>query len=192
MSSSQQLDTTEKLKMLAGENYNPMDPLLLEERLNARRFVRKFNQEEDSNNQREILKQLFGKFTETSFIEPDFRCDYGYNISVGEYFFANFGCVMLDICAIKIGDNVMLGPNVQLYTAGHSVDPVERASGVEFGKPITIGDRCWIGGGAIILPGVTIGENTTIGAGSVVTRDIPANVVAVGNPARVIKHLSSQ
>lgn len=117
----------------------------------------------------------------------DFHCDYGYNIHVGENFYANFNCVMLDVCPIRIGDNCMLAPGVHIYTATHPINPVERNSGKEFGKAVTIGDNVWIGGGAIINPGVTIGDNAVIASGSVVTKDVPANVVYGGNPAKFIK-----
>lgn len=176
--------------MINGELYRPMDPELVQGRAQARRLIRQFNDEEDHEKRDAILRELVGSHGEGSFIEPTFRCDYGYNIFYGEKFYANFGCVMLDICPIRIGKNVMLAPNVQLYTATHPIDPLERISGVEYGKPITIGDNVWIGGGSIVNPGVTIGEGTTIGSGSVVTKDIPPYVVAVGNPCRVIRHLT--
>jgi len=182
---------TEKEKMIAGEPYYPSDPQLLEESKVARRLVRQFNDSDvDSVELRkQLLGQLLGNSGPKIYMEPPFRCDYGYNISVGDSFYANFGCVMLDVCPIEIGRNVMLGPNVQIYTATHPLDPEERNSGIESGKPIKIGNSVWIGGGTIINPGVTIGEGTTIGSGSVVTKDIPPYVVAVGNPCRVIKQL---
>ncbi|MDF2524594.1 MAG: maa, partial [Clostridiales bacterium] len=122
-------------------------------------------------------------------IEAPFNCDYGYNIEVGENFYANYGCTILDVNKVIIGDNVLLAPNVQIYTAAHPVDPSKRLTGKEFAKPIVIGNNVWIGGGAIICPGVKIGDNVTIGAGSVVTKDVPENVVAAGNPCRVIRRI---
>ena len=121
--------------------------------------------------------------------KPPFYCDYGYNIKIGDVFFANFGCVILDVNRVEIGDNVLIGPNVQIYTATHPVDPAERLSLLETSKPIRIGNNVWIGGGSILCPGIRIGNNSSIGAGSVVTKDIPDNVVAVGNPCRVIREI---
>lgn len=183
---------SEKEKMIAGELYYAYDSQLVAERKKARALTRQFNAttEEETEKRKSIIKQLFGSTGEKFEIEPPFRCDYGYNISIGENFYANFNCVMLDVCKIKIGKNVMFGPNVQVYTATHPTDTKTRISGLEFGKPITIGDNVWIGGGVIINPGVTIGDGTTIGSGSVVTKDIPANVVAVGNPCKVVKKLN--
>lgn len=183
--------SSEKERMLIGEYYNAMDKELSSERLAARQATHRYNatSPEQFAERATILKSLLGSLHKTAFIEPPFRCDYGYNISVGKAFYANFGCVMLDVCPITIGDCVKLGPNVQLYTAAHPTDPAERATFKEFGKPISIGNNVWIGGGAIILPGVTIGDGTTIGAGSVVTKSIPSKVVAAGNPCRIIKEL---
>lgn len=122
-------------------------------------------------------------------LNPPFRCDYGYNIFVGENFYANFDCVILDVCEVKIGRDCMLAPGVHIYTATHPLDPFERSSGVEYGKPVTIGDHVWIGGRAIINPGVTIGNHSVVASGAVVTKDVPEGVVVGGNPARVIKHI---
>ncbi|KAL9657707.1 hypothetical protein ABK040_005060 [Willaertia magna] len=181
---------SEKEKMIAGEMYNAIDPELVKERLDVRRLIKKFNDEEEPSKRSELLQQIVGKHGTKSYIEPPFRCDYGYNISLGESFYANFGCVVLDVCPIQIGKNVMFGPNVQVYAATHPVDPIERNfSGKEYGKPIIIEDYVWIGGGVIINPGVKIGEGSTIGSGSVVTKDIPPYVVAAGNPCKVIKQL---
>ena len=184
-------NSEEKQKMLAGELYNALDPLLIRERVNARRLTRQYNlsTETELNKRNIILKELLGKLSLGVYIEPDFRCDYGYNIFLGEGVFLNFGCVFLDVNTITIGDQTMVGPYVQFYTATHPLDAEKRCEGPELGKPITIGSKCWIGGGVIINPGVTIGDNTTIGAGSVVTKDIPANVFAAGNPCKVIKNL---
>ncbi len=182
---------TEKEKMIAGEFYKAMDAELSADRLKARDAIHAYNATEPKQfkERAALLKQLLGATHKTAFIEPPFRCDYGYNIRVGKAFYANFDCVMLDVCPIEIGDHVKLGPGVHLYTAAHPIDSAERKAFVEFGKPIRIADNAWIGGGTIVCPGVTIGENAVIGAGSVVTKDIPANVVAVGNPCRVVREL---
>ncbi|UHA74824.1 sugar O-acetyltransferase [Paenibacillus sp. 481] len=184
---------SEKEKMIAGEAYLAADPELIADRLSARKLTRLFNAtlETEVEQRSVLLKELFGSTGNNLYMEPDFRCDYGYNIHVGENFYANFNCVILDVCEVRIGKNAMLAPCVQIYTAYHPLDAATRISGVEYGAPITIGDNVWIGGGAIIMPGVTIGDNVVIGAGSVVTKDIPANVVVAGNPGRVIKQLSN-
>jgi len=180
---------SEKEKMLNGEFYDPMDTELVTDRMEARKLLYNFNSSKPSEGiqRKETLKQLFGKTGEKLFIEPPFQCDYGYNIQVGENFYANFDCVILDVNKVIMGDNVQLGPGVHIYTAVHPTDPEERISKTEYGEEIKIGNNVWIGGGAIICPGVKIGSNTTIGAGSVVTKDIPENVLAVGNPCKVIK-----
>lgn len=182
---------TEKEKMLAGHDYLAMDKELAAERLRARHSIHRYNATSPDQfaERANILKSLLGTYHKSAFIEPLFRCDYGYNIHLGKAFYANFGCVMLDVCPITIGAYVKFGPNVQLYTAGHPIDPDERASFKEFGKPITIGDKVWIGGGSIILPGVEIGAGTTVGAGSVVTKSIAPRVVAAGNPCRILRRL---
>lgn len=181
---------SEKEKMLAGEMYDASDAQLENDRKRARMLVYDYNtsrpdeEEKRTDLMRELIKAA-GWFK----IEPPFHCDYGYNIEVGAGFYANFNCVILDVNRVVIGQDVMFGPGVQIYTAGHPLDPQERAKSLEFGKPVTIGDNVWIGGGAIICPGVKIGSGTTIGAGSVVTKDIPENVLAAGNPCRVIRKL---
>ena len=181
---------SEKEKMIAGEPYLASDPELVRDRLRARALTREYNTSTELEGKRQvILAALFGQINQHIDIEPNFRCDYGYNIHVGDYFYCNFDCIILDCAEVRIGHHVLFAPNVQLYTAYHPIDPTERASGLEMAAPITIGDNVWIGGGTIINPGVAIGSNTTIGAGSVVTRDIPANVVAAGNPCRVIRSL---
>lgn len=181
---------TEKEKMLAGMPYNSLDKELSEDRLRAKKLCKKFNEmEPDKFEERKaILNELF-KTDQNCYIEPNFFCDYGYNIEIGKGFYANHNCVILDVNKVKIGNNVMFGPNVQVYTATHPLNAQERISGIEMGYAIEIGDNVWIGGGAIICPGVKIGANTTIAAGSVVTKDIPANVLAAGNPCRVIREL---
>ncbi|MBP2079142.1 sugar O-acetyltransferase [Oceanobacillus polygoni] len=182
---------TEKEKMISGEMYNPADPELVQDRTEARRKVRIYNQtlETEGEKRTNILKELLGSTGENIYIEPTIRFDYGYNTHVGDNFYANFDCTFLDICEVRFGDNCMLGPRVQIYTATHPLHPIERNSGIESGKPITIGNNVWIGGSAIINPGVTVGDNVVIGSGAVVTKDIPDNVVVGGNPARIIKQI---
>ncbi|HHW90537.1 MAG TPA: sugar O-acetyltransferase [Clostridiales bacterium] len=181
---------TEKQKMLSGELYYSADLELAKERQAAKKLLFEFNNAnpEDLERRVQILRQLL-KVKGKVHIESPFYCDYGYNITLGDNFYANHGCIILDVNKVIIGDNVMFAPYVQIYSATHPTDPQVRVSGLELGKPITIGDNVWIGGGAIICPGVTIGDNTTIGAGSVVVKDIPANVVAAGNPCKIIKKL---
>lgn len=183
---------TELEKMLAGELYWATDPELVALRKPARRLTREYNRssEEETQRRQAILKELFGATGERIEIEPPFYCDYGSNIYVGNNFYMNFDCLILDCAKVEIGDNVLFGPKVQIYTATHPVDAEERIKGPEFAKPVKIGNNVWIGGGAIICPGVTIGDNTTIAAGSVVTKDIPSNVVAGGNPCRVLRELN--
>ncbi len=182
---------TEKEKMIAGLNYNAGDPELVKDRAFAKTILSRYNRSlpRQAAKRRRLLERLFRKRDVAVWIEPPFYCDYGYNIETGEHFYANHNCVLLDVCPIKLGSHVLLGPAVQIYTAAHPLDPASRNSGEEFGKPVTVGDNVWIGGGSVILPGVTIGSNTTIGAGSVVTKDIPANCVAAGNPCRVIRNI---
>lgn len=182
---------TEKEKMLAGELYDPLDQELSADRVRTRLLIKQLNEsrEDEPAGRDEIIKQLIPHAGANFWLQPPFYCDYGYNMIVGERVFFNFNCVVLDVTYVKIGSRTMFGPNVQIYTATHPIDSRERSSGVEYAKPITIGDDCWIGGSAVICPGVTIGDRTIIGAGSVVTRDIPADVFAAGNPCRVIKQL---
>lgn len=180
---------TEKEKMIRGELYLAGDETLVADRKHARRLTERFNRSgiDDLEERKEILSALLGSTKESYYIEPNFKCDYGYNIHLGKRFYANFDCVFLDICPITFGDDCMLAPGVHIYTATHPIDPIERISGYEFGKPVTIGDRVWIGGGAIINPGVTIGDEAVIASGAVVTKDVPPRTVVGGNPARVIK-----
>ena len=178
----------EKQKMIAGEYYRPGDDMLRAERLRARHIVHRYNHTapDEKAERRALLSDLLGQ-SEGAYIEPSFRCDYGYNIYLGNNFYANFDCVMLDVCPIRIGDNCMLAPGVHIYTATHPLDATERNSGLEYGKSVTIGHNVWIGGRAVINPGVTIGDNAVIASGAVVTKDVPANAVVGGNPAKIIK-----
>jgi maltose O-acetyltransferase len=181
---------TEKEKMIAGEMYDPMDQELKRDREKAHELCYTYNQlaPSEKSKKKEILKELFNT-EKNCYIEPNFRCDYGYNISFGKNFYMNFDCVILDVNKVTFGDNVMIAPKVQIYTATHPLNPDRRNSGRELGYPIDIGDNVWIGGNSIIFPDVTIGDNVTTGAGSVVTKNIPDNVLALGNPCRVIKEL---
>jgi maltose O-acetyltransferase len=183
------MNLSEKAKMISGQLYDASDSELSKDRVKARDLIFDFNNARpgDSLTRTSILKQLLTFAGDTINIEPPFRCDYGYNISIGNNFYANFGCVILDVNKVIIGENVLFGPNVQIYSATHPTDPALRLTFKELGKPITIGNNVWIGGASIICPGIKIGDNTTIGAGSVVTKDIPNNVVAAGNPCRIIK-----
>ncbi|MDY7394135.1 sugar O-acetyltransferase [Aureibaculum sp. 2210JD6-5] len=184
---------SEKEKMLAGELYNPNDKELIAERHKARLLFRKINQiaNNDTKLTNNLFRELFGKAGKGLFIEPPFYCDYGYNIKVGNQVFMNYNCCILDVAEVNIGDRVMFGPNVQLYTATHPLDAKTRASWLEFAKPISIGNDVWIGGGAIVCPGVTIGNGAVIGAGAVVTKDVPDNVLVGGNPAKIIKEIEN-
>ncbi|MAS93988.1 MAG: maltose acetyltransferase [Verrucomicrobiales bacterium] len=179
---------TEKEKMLAGELYDASDPELLAARNRARDLCRDLFLVDtgDKEKERRILSDLLGCETDVAIIPP-FHCDYGTNIHLGEKVYFNANCVVLDVLPVTIGDRVLIGPAVQIYTALHPEDAKTRASGLENGKPVSIGDDVWIGGGAIICPGVTIGERSIVGAGSVVTRDVSPDVIVAGNPARVIR-----
>jgi maltose O-acetyltransferase len=182
---------TEKEKMLAGELYDPLDSELVQARDRARDLCRDLNatRAKDKEERRRILKELFGKGGASVWMEPPFFCDYGSNILLGERVFLNFNCVVLDVCQVKIGDFTLFGPAVQIYTAAHPMNAELRRK-QEFGKPIEIGSDVWVGGGAIICPGVKIGSKSVIGAGSVVTKDIPEGVVAAGSPCRVIREIT--
>jgi maltose O-acetyltransferase len=178
--------------MLAGMLYLAFDPELVAGRNNARRLTWRYNATtEDEMAEREaLLREMFGAVGESVYVEPPFLCDYGANIFAGDRLYINFGCVILDCAAIHFGNDVKLGPSVQIYAAYHPLDAAFRTSGPELAAPIHIGNRVWIGGGAILCPGVTIGDDSVIGAGSVVTRDIPPGVVAVGNPCRVLREIT--
>ena len=183
---------TEKEKMLAGEVYCAIDPQLLKELAEAREVIHDYNLLRPSENKKklELLKGLLGHIGDDKIIiNQPFRCDYGKQISIGKHFFANFNFTILDEAPVTIGDDCFVGPNVSIYTACHSTDPVERNTRQEWAKPVTIGNNVWIGGSVTILPGVSIGDNVSIGAGSVVVNDIPSNTIAVGNPCKVIKQL---
>lgn len=182
---------TEKEKMLAGELYNPHDKELFDDRLKARLLIKQLNdtREDQLIERSRILKELIPGAGADLWLQPPFYCDYGSNIELGEKVFLNFNCVVLDVCKVTIGSRTLFGPNVQVYTATHPMNHIERAAGLEYGKHISIGEDVWIGGSTVICPGVSIGHRSVIGAGSVVTKDIPADVVAAGNPCKVIRHL---
>jgi maltose O-acetyltransferase len=182
---------SERSKMLAGELYDPLDLDLVQGRERARDLCQALNatREAEQEARRRILTDLFGKGGETVWMQPPFYCDYGANIELGERVFFNFNCVVLDVCPVRIGDYTLFGPAVQIYTPMHPLNAKLRRQR-EFGKPVEIGSDVWVGGGALILPGVHIGSRTVIGAGSVVTRDIPKDVFAAGNPCRVIREIT--
>ena len=184
---------TEKEKMIAGEYYLPGDPVLVKDRRKAKILLHTLNVKEYrlTKKAKEILKELIPNSGSNFYIEPPFHCDYGYNITCGDNVYFNVNCVVLDSCPVSIGSNVFFAPNVQIYTATHPLDAELRKS-LENAEPITIGDDCWIGGNSVICPGVTIGKGCVIGAGSVVTKDIPDNSLAVGNPAKVIRKLNQE
>lgn len=184
---------TQKERMLAGKLYTSSDELREMNRRN-RRLTQRYNTTtvDEKAERKSLLKDLLGNAGEHVYLEPPFYCDYGDHISVGNNFYANFDCIMLDVAPITIGDDVMFGPRVGLYTAGHPIDAQVRISGLEFGSPITIGNNVWVGGSTVINPGVTIGDNVVIGSGSVVTKDIPNNVIAVGNPCKVLREITEE
>ena len=182
---------TEKDKMLAGELYDATDKELTAERTKARLLIKELNavSEDHSEEKARILKALIPNAGEGLWLQPPFYCDYGYNIFADDKVFFNFNCVVLDVMPVTIGSRTLFGPNVQIYTATHPIDYAVRASGLEYAKPISIGEDVWVGGNTVICPGVTIGSRSIIGAGSVVTKDIPADAVAAGNPCKVIRLL---
>lgn len=182
-------EKTEREKMLAGELYLASDLELKKMRAEARRLMEVVNtsRSDEITKQQSAIRELFGQVGETFYIEPPFYCDYGCHIYAGENLYINYDCTILDCAEVHIGDNVLIATKVQIYAAYHPTDPQARLTGKELAAPVHIGNNVWIGGGVIICPGVSIGDNTTIGAGSVVTKDIPSDVVAVGNPCRVIK-----
>jgi maltose O-acetyltransferase len=178
--------SVEKQKMLAGDLYRADDPTLQADRLAAAEWMARYNAAlaRSDADRLELLRECLGMAGDGAVIRPPFHCDYGYNIQIGAGVFLNFNCVILDVVAVTIGAGTQIGPAVQIYTADHPREAEARRTGAEFGRPIVIGANVWIGGGAIILPGVTIGDDAIIGAGSVVTRDVPAGAAARGNPAR--------
>lgn len=182
----------QKERMAAGLPYKAWLDGLPEARLAAKKKISAFNRldPEDQAGAVAILKELFGRTGRELWVEAPFHCDYGYNIEVGENFYANYNLTILDVGKVRIGDNVLIAPNVSILTAGHPVHPQARNSGYEYGLDITIGDNVWIGAGAILLPGVTVGNSTVIGAGSVVSHDLPGGVIAVGNPCRVLREIT--
>ena len=182
---------TEREKMLAGEPYDALDPELVAARIRARDLCQDLNatREGDEAGRRAILRRLFGAGGDTVWMQPPFWCDYGTNITLGERVFFNFNCVVLDVCSVRIGDYTLFGPGVQILTPLHPLDAAQRRR-EEYGRPVDIGSDVWVGAGALILPGVRIGSRSVIGAGSVVTRDVPEGVLAVGNPCRVIRAIA--
>jgi maltose O-acetyltransferase len=184
---------TEKEKMIASEMYNPMDAQLIEDRHKARSLFHTINtMTEDSKVERDkLFYELIKNSGKDLYIEPPFYCDYGYNIKLGKGVYMNFNCCILDVAKVNIGNNTMIGPNVQIYTATHPLEATVRNSGREFAKPISIGENVWVGGNAVICPGVTIGNNVVIGASAVVTKDFPNDVFIGGNPAKIIKDIDN-
>ena len=185
---------TEKEKMIAGKPYFASDKELQKARLEAQRKCYSYNQIDPKNykERKALIKNLFGHTESMFFVEQPFFCDYGYNIHIGNNFFSNYHLTILDCAPVHIGENVMFGPNVSLYTAGHPIHAEIRVTGVEYAFPITIGNNVWIGGNVVINPNVNIGNNTVIGSGSVVTKDIPSNVIAAGNPCKVIREITDE
>ena len=183
---------TERERMLSGQLYDAGDETLTAARGRAKRLTWRYHQLDptDWDSRTQILQELLGHLGEDSWIEPPFRCDYGTQISIGDHFFANYDCIFLDVAPITIGNRVMFGPRVCLYTAGHPLDAATRNTGLEFGKPIAIGDDVWLGGNVVVLPGVTIGAGTVVAAGSVVRRDLPPHVLAAGNPCQVLRPIT--
>ena len=182
----------QKERMLAGLPYKAWLDGLSEERMENKKRIYQYNllAPDAVEEQEQLIKKILGKTGRHVHIEAPFHCDYGYNIEVGENFFANYNLTVLDVGLVRIGNNAQIAPNVSIYTAGHPLDPESRNSGYEYGIAITIGDNVWIGGNAVIMPGVTIGDNVVIGAGSIVTKDLPSNVIAAGNPCRVIREIT--
>jgi acetyltransferase-like isoleucine patch superfamily enzyme len=185
---------SEKENMLSGKLYKSFGEELTAERQCAKELVFDFNglRPAETAARHEIIKKLFGKTGNTFFIEPPFRCDYGYNIEIGENFYANYNCIILDCAKVTIGDNIFIGPNVSIFTAGHPIHAAIRNQELEYAFPITIGNNVWIGGNTVINPGVSLGDNSVIGSGSVVTKNIPANTIAAGNPCRVLRQITEE
>jgi len=188
------MSKSEKEKMIAGEPYHANVPELAPLRLHAQRSCYRYNQIDPKNykERKSVIKGLFGQTKTMFLIEQPFYCDYGFNIEIGDNFFSNYHLTILDCAPVKIGNNVMFGPNVSIYTAGHPIHHELRNTGMEYAFPVTIHDNVWIGGNVVINPNVTIGENTVIGSGSVITKDIPANVIAAGNPCKIIRDITEE
>ncbi|MFT8595954.1 MAG: sugar O-acetyltransferase [Lentilactobacillus hilgardii] len=180
---------TEKGKFLAGEPYNIMDPELASEETKARRLCKMMNELDDTagKEKEQLIRQLFGSVGKSPWVQPNFRCDFGYNIHVGDNFMCNYDNVILDIAPVTIGNHCMLAPHVQIYSAYHPLDPAGREAFTGLGKPVTLGDDVWVGGGSVILPGVTLGNNVIVGANSTVTKSFGDNVIIAGNPARILR-----
>lgn len=185
---------TEWERMQKGLVYNDFDQDLFNKRVEAKKLFKAYNKTEDEeiDLRNKIMKQLFKNVGENVWIEPDFRCEFGKNITIGDNVYINFGCIILDCSEVTIGSHTLLGPNIGLYAANHSTDATERINGGCYGKPIHIGNNVWLGGDVKVLQGVTIEDNTIIGAGSIVTKDIPDNVIAVGNPCKVIRKITEE
>ncbi len=184
-------DRSEREKMLAGDLYDPMVPDLVARREAAAEWTRRFNTTDptDAAGRADLLAEWFGSVGDRVTVEPPFRCDYGEQIHVGDDFFANYGCVFLDVCRIEFGDDCLLGPGVHVYTATHPLDAESRRTRLEYGKPVTVGDEVWVGGRAVLNPGVTVGDRAMVASGAVVTDDVPSDCVVQGNPAEVVKRL---
>lgn len=185
---------SEKTKMIMGKPYKASDPELVQERKVAREVIFSFNSLSpgEAEKRGNMLNQLLGQTKEKFHIEPPFRCDYGYNIEIGQNFYSNYNLVILDCAKVTIGDNVLIGPNVSIYTAGHPLHHELRNLDYEYAFPVSIGHNVWIGGNVVINPGISIGDNSVIGSGSVLTKDIPENVIAAGNPCKVLRKITDE
>ncbi|MFC4990496.1 sugar O-acetyltransferase [Saliphagus infecundisoli] len=185
--------SSDKEQMLSGDLYDPTDPELVADRNRAHELTGRYNNTmpDDQADREELVEALFGSVGDECQIEPPFRCDYGYNIHVGGNFYANFDCVILDAGRVEIGQNCMIAPGVHIYTATHPLDASKRTEGREYAKPVSVGDNVWIGGQAVVNPGVTVGDDSVIASGAVVTEDVPTEVVVQGNPATVVKELGT-
>jgi maltose O-acetyltransferase len=183
---------TEKDRMHSGMLYSAQDKVLVQERKAAKLITQLYNQtsDEELDKRHDYLTKLLGSAGKNIWIEPTFRCDYGYNIFIGDNFYANYDCIILDVCSVTLGSNVFLGPRVCIYTAAHPIDSEVRSNGLEYGRPVSIGNHVWIGGNSVINPGVFIGDNVVIGSGTVVTRDVPSGVITVGNPNRILRPIT--
>jgi maltose O-acetyltransferase len=183
---------SEKEKMISGKPYKASDQELINERQYAKELVFDFNslRPDELEKRNEVLKKLLGKTKNNFYVEPPFRCDYGYNIQIGEKFYANYNLIILDCAKVIIGDNVLIGPNVSIFAAGHPLHHERRNQEYEYAFPINIGHNVWIGGNVVINPGITIGDNSVIGSGSIITKDIPGNVIAKGNPCKVLREIT--